>query len=281
MPTVFVNGKSNNTIQALDRGLAYGDGAFATMRVSKSQIMFLGDHLQRLEQTCHRLGFTIAHIPSLTERLIEHAQTLGQGCIKLLLSRGVGGRGYAAPQSPALSEVISLHELPPSYAQWQANGISLSLSPVTLSKQPLLAGMKHLNRLEQVLVKQHVLPSGTDDWLVLDADECVVESSMANIFIVKDNLVITPSMTHSGVSGVMREQIIAALLSNNIAVMAQQVSLDDLQNAEHVFITNSLLGMVNINSIQMDVINPSLSSSFHYKTWEKTHYLLTQLKLLF
>ncbi|WP_153914939.1 aminodeoxychorismate lyase [Shewanella sp. TC10] len=281
MSSVFVNGQSDNTIQALDRGLAYGDGAFATMRVCDGQILFLTEHLLRLQQTCQRLGFSIPDINSISQRLNVHAQTLRQGCIKLLLSRGVGGRGYTAPESPNISEVISLHDVPASYANWQACGISLALSPVLLGKQPLLAGMKHLNRLEQVLVKQQALPESVDDWLVLDADNYVVESSMANIFIVKGEQVITPAMNQCGVSGVMREQVIDALLTNNIVVMAKAISLTDLQNAEHVFITNSLLGMVNINSINMGVINSNLSSSHHYKPWAMTHNVLTQLNLLY
>ncbi|MCL1045187.1 aminodeoxychorismate lyase [Shewanella electrodiphila] len=281
MQSVFVNGKPDNTIDALDRGLAYGDGAFATMRVAAGEILFLNTHLQRIEQTCFRLGFTISHIELLVLRLESHAKTLKEGCIKLLLSRGVGGRGYAAPTSPDITEVISLHPIPDIYAQWQSKGITLSLSPVTLGNQPLLAGMKHLNRLEQVLIKQQTLPKNTDDWLVLDADNCLVESSMANIFIVKDNQVKTPAMSQNGVSGVMREHVIDALLTNDIAVMATKVTLDELLDAEHVFITNSLLGVVNVNSINIDSINSQLSSSYHYKTWNMTHTLLTQLKLSF
>ncbi|GIU53294.1 aminodeoxychorismate lyase [Shewanella sp. KT0246] len=281
MVSVFVNGQSENTVQALDRGLAYGDGAFATMRVAQGQILFLNEHLDRLQQACHRLGFNIQDTTSLIHRLSLHAQTLTHGCIKLLLSRGVGGRGYTAPESPEVCEVISLHELPAIYAQWQTNGIALALSPVALAKQPLLAGMKHLNRLEQVLIKQQALPQGVDDWLVLDTDDHVIESSMANVFIVKGNQVITPTMSHSGVSGVMREQIIDALLKNNIEVLAQTVTLSDLQNADHVFISNSLLGMVNINHINLGTINANLSSKHHYKPWGMTHNLLTQLKLLY
>ncbi|WP_394494754.1 aminodeoxychorismate lyase [Shewanella sp. ENK2] len=279
MALVFVNGQSENTIQALDRGLAYGDGVFATMRVSNSQVMFIEAHLSRLNQACLRLGFQPPVLSDLQSRLQKHAQSLGEGCIKLLISRGVGGRGYTAPSNPTITEVISLHEIPKHYQGWQQQGISLSVSLVQLAKQPLLAGMKHLNRLEQVLIKQYELTAKADDWLILDTDNHVVETSMANIFLVKGNQVITPKLSDSGVAGVMREQVINTLLDNHFAVMATKVTMDDIKNADHVFITNSLLGMVNINSIIDRQVNASLSSTTHYKPWQYTTPLLTQLTL--
>ncbi|WP_144207138.1 aminodeoxychorismate lyase [Shewanella donghaensis] len=271
MTSIFVNGLPQHHVNSSDRGLAYGDGAFATMRVSHSQVLFIYAHIERLKQACLRLGFTLQHQSELTLQLEEHAKTLKNGCIKLLVSRGVGGRGYTAPSSVEQTEVISLHQIPAIYQQWQQHGISLSVSDVTLARQPLLAGMKHLNRLEQVLIKQHDLPTTFDDWLVLDTEGFVVESSMANVFIVENDSVITPSLSYSGVSGVMREQVMGALLDSHINVFAEPISLKRLYETKHVFITNSLLGIVDINKV----------NHCDFSTWSFSRNLLKKLKLSF
>ncbi|WP_076536267.1 aminodeoxychorismate lyase [Shewanella sp. UCD-KL21] len=269
MASVFVNGLPQQQINPLDRGLAYGDGAFATMRVLQGKVLFIDEHIERLQQACLRLGFALQNQLELINQLEQHGQIINQGCIKILISRGVGGRGYTAPDIVEQTSVISLHEIPAHYQQWQQQGISLSLAAVTLARQPLLAGMKHLNRLEQVLIKQDSLPQGCDDWLVLDTDGNVVESSMANVFIVEGQNVYTPAISHSGVSGVMRQQLIIALLQNNINVYAEPISLSRLKQADHVFISNSLLGIININNLDDN----------QYSSWPMSHNLIKQLQL--
>ncbi|WP_258406609.1 aminodeoxychorismate lyase [Shewanella spartinae] len=252
--TIWVNGEQAASVSAFDRGLAYGDGLFATMRCRGAEVLFLESHLLRLAQGAHRLGFPLPDSAALSEQL---AKACEQGCkqftqdycLKLLVSRGTGGRGYLPPQTPAPTCVLSLHEIPAHYRQWQVAGIKLQLSPVTLGQQPLLAGMKHLNRLEQVLIRTHKLDDGFDDWLVCDTAGNIIEASMANLFFIKGRTLVTPSLEQAGVAGVMREQLLLWFVEAGFSLEVRRVTSDELADFDHVLASNSLFGAVPVNGI--------------------------------
>ncbi|MCL1042285.1 MULTISPECIES: aminodeoxychorismate lyase [Shewanella] len=251
---IWINGQRNTSVSALDRGLAYGDGLFATMRCQGGEIAFLENHLLRLAQGAKRLGIPWQATQALRSQLAEacaqgDTQYSNDFCLKLLISRGVGGRGYMPPQSPQLTEVISLHEIPAHYRQWQETGIRLQTSQVRLAKQALLAGIKHLNRLEQVLIRAQALAEGFDDWLVCDTDTGIVEASMANLFFIQGQTLVTPSLHFSGVAGVMREQLILWFVAAGFNVEARQVLPSELAKFDHVLASNSLFGAVGITQI--------------------------------
>jgi 4-amino-4-deoxychorismate lyase len=247
------------SINPLDRAIAYGDGVFATMR-SNGEILFLADHLARLEQSCARLGFHWQASSELKDSLTEFAAAYPKHCLKLIVSRGVGGRGYQAPNPVLATEIVFVSELPAIYQQWQQTGISLAISDIRLGQQPRLAGIKHLNRLEQVLIKSQALPQGMDDWLVLDCQDNVIESSMANLFGVKEGIIYTPALHQAGVSGVTREIIIKALLSfaspQGHTVVVDEFKQDFFMSCEHVFLSNSLFGVVDVIGIDSQGFTP-------------------------
>ncbi|MCL1123451.1 aminodeoxychorismate lyase [Shewanella surugensis] len=262
MMRVWVNGVENIGVAPLDRGLAYGDGVFATMQVANKTLLFLGAHLQRLQQGAIRLGFDWQVSSELLNLLQRQATSMERGCIKLLLTRGVGGRGYAVPSEPQVTEIVSLHAIPVHYKTWQQQGISLITSEVTLARQPRLAGIKHCNRLEQILIKSTPPPESFDDHLVLDTHNLVVESSMANIFLVKGKQIMTPVMSHCGVAGVMREQVIHGVLALGFTVITKAVPVSTLSDYESAFVTNSLLGIVDVTRInEVDFFKAQWTSS--------------------
>ncbi|GIU36713.1 aminodeoxychorismate lyase [Shewanella schlegeliana] len=278
MTQVWVDGQPDNSVNPLDRGLAYGDGLFATMRVHQGEIQFLNTHFERLTQGAYRLGFQWQPSSDLKQQLSALAKTNPNACIKIVLTRGVGGRGYGAAvvrHNPAIildnesiqqindkpvsssqvstplntTEIVSVHPLPTYYKQWQQQGVSLALADIRLGRQPKLAGIKHCNRLEQVLIKSVELAEGNQDWLVLDSDNNVIESSMANIFFVVDKIIITPRISFAGVAGMMREQVIHQLLQMGYSVQITDFHHSMLADAKHVFITNSLFGLVDVVAI--------------------------------
>ncbi|GIU47886.1 4-amino-4-deoxychorismate lyase [Shewanella sairae] len=277
MAQVWVNGEFDIGVSPLDRGLAYGDGLFATMRVNQGHILFLDEHMERLTQGAFRLGFSWTPSAALYSHLTTLAQANPQSCIKLILSRGAGGRGYgvelnrvnqaftqydlssaaksgsqhetASNNSLNVTEVISLSGLPEHYQNWQQQGICLARSEVLLGKQPKLAGIKHCNRLEQVLIKSAVLPLGYQDWLVVDSSNNMIESSMANIFFVIEDKIMTPRISHAGVAGMMREQLIYQLLGRGFKVEITDIDYDKLSSVKHAFISNSLFGLVDVVAI--------------------------------
>jgi len=246
---IWVNGVSQASIAPMDRGLAYGDGLFATMRTGVEGILFFEAHQARLTAGAARLGFDWQMSPALAEQLVTLALQYPHHCIKLLITRGVGGRGYAPPDQVQATEVVSVHPIPAHYAAWQAQGIRLKTSPVRLGHQPLLAGIKHLNRLEQVLIRSQLLPDGYEDWLVLDCMGRVIESSMANIFFIKGNQVVTPPLDLCGVAGVMREQVMLALLTQQMNIDCLPFGAERLVEFDSAFITNSVLGVVDVLAI--------------------------------
>ncbi|GAA0783323.1 MULTISPECIES: aminodeoxychorismate lyase [Pseudomonadati] len=261
MTQVWVNQQTTINVSPFDRGLAYGDGVFATMRTypksaPQSGIMLLKLHLARLAQGCERLHINWGPSETLISHLSDLAQQYPNSCIKLLLTRGVGGRGYQAPEQANITEITSVHEIPIHYQTWQKQGVALATSKIKLAQQPLLAGIKHLNRLEQVLIKSQQLPDGFNDWLVYDTQDNVIEASMANIFIVKAEQVFTPAINQAGVSGVMREAVIEALLSNGVDVRIQPLSLNDIVDADSIMLTNSLFGIINVIKVDKNSYQP-------------------------
>ncbi|QBF84562.1 aminodeoxychorismate lyase [Shewanella maritima] len=246
---VWVNQDEAGTISPFDRGLAYGDGLFATIQTNNGVILLLDAHLARLHQGAVRLGINWSPTESFIAHLKQLAASNPNHCIKVILSRGNGGRGYMPPEHAKLTEITSVHPLPSHYPIWQREGIKLALSEVELGRQPLLAGIKHLNRLEQVLIKAQPLANDVQDWLVVDTQGKVIESSMANLFAIKSSKVYTPSMAYSGVAGVTRERVIDALLQFGLSVECTEFDVTFLQSCDHVMLSNSLFGVVDVTTI--------------------------------
>jgi 4-amino-4-deoxychorismate lyase len=248
MLPVWVSQDEAAGVHPLDRAIAYGDGVFATMRSKDAKILYLDRHLQRLVQSCQRLAFQWQASDALVAKLGIFAREYPNHCIKLIVSRGLGGRGYTAPTADKLkpTEILCVSELPSHYRDWQQKGIALAISDIKLGRQPRLAGIKHLNRLEQVLIKSQPLSNEEQDFLVLDSLDNVIETAMANVFFVKNEAIYTPALNYAGVSGVTRELIIEALLSLGHNVIVGPIHLDFVRQAEHIFISNSLFGIVDV-----------------------------------
>ncbi|AOT08984.1 aminodeoxychorismate lyase [Pseudoalteromonas luteoviolacea] len=233
-----------------DRGLNYGDGFFTTIKVENEELQLWPYHLQRLKQCQQVLRF-----PELDEKaLFDACQEATRGCrlgvLKLLITRGVGGRGYGLPEQASLTVIVSKAEFPSHYTDWQAQGVSLSVSTVKLGHQPLLAGLKTLNRLEQVLIKEEALRLSGDDVIVLDLQDNVIECSASNIIIVKNHQLITPNLEMCGIKGVY-----LSLLSDHHEIAVKTLSMEDLMGADAVFMCNSLMGLVPIKSIDKQMFN--------------------------
>jgi 4-amino-4-deoxychorismate lyase len=169
--------------------------------------------------------------------------------VKIHISRGTGGRGYSPNGIEGPTVTISNFPFPGHYADWQTNGVSLGVCETRLGIQPLLAGHKHNNRLEQILAKAEI--EGTDfaDAVTLNVQNHVIETTMANLFWVKDNNVYTPDLSVSGVAGVMRRKVLEFCVANSINVKVDTFQLSDLLDADEVWMCNSLLGVAPVTSI--------------------------------
>lgn len=275
---MWVNGEHTKTVSILDRGLSYGDGIFTTIKVIDGQCELLSQHITRLEQGITRLSITPINLILLRNDLVAKAQKHSTGVLKVMVTRGEGKRGYSSLGCDSPNIIIIAGNLP-DYQSHQTNGIKLGVSNVTLGINPLTAGIKHLNRLEQVLVKQDIDEQEWTDALVLDCQGYIVETSMANVFWRIGNNVYTPSLEFSGVNGLMRQQVIKTLneqsVSQNsewasITIIENRFILNDILKADEVFITNCLMGIVPIiaidnNSYQIGDITNKLSGELNNK----------------
>jgi 4-amino-4-deoxychorismate lyase len=239
----WVNGQPVEAgLSCRDRGLAYGHGLFETIGVHNGQPRFLDDHLQRLSAGCRRLAIPL-ELETVRQEILEYTALLRNGVAKLIITAGLGERGYAAPQHP-LPQRLLLASPAPRYASQNADqGIRLFPCQTRLACQPLLAGLKHLNRLEQVLARGEWKDLDYAEGLMCDPFEHVVEGVFSNLFMVVNNTLITPSLDTCGVAGVMRAYLLRNAERLNIKTEVRQIPLSDFTAADEVFMCNSQYGV--------------------------------------
>jgi aminodeoxychorismate lyase len=192
-PVRIVHDDGSATISAADRGLLYGDGLFETLACRNGQPRFLSAHLDRLSAGCARLG-----MPEPPRQQLESAIRLAAGrgvaggrpaaraLVKLILTRGASSeRGYAPPAVVSPCCIIQAFPWPADTAQHGERGVAVQYSRVPLTENPLLAGIKHLNRLDSVLARAALAGSDCAEALLCAADGAVVCGSMSNLFIVR------------------------------------------------------------------------------------------------
>jgi len=240
----------NGQIPANDRVAQYGDGCFTTASVSAGKLELLEQHISRLQRACEVLAINFGYWSDLELHLKDLSHQVINGGIKVIISRGVGGRGYSPTGIDTPVAYISRFEKPTHYCKWREDGISLSVSQVKLGSQPLLAGIKHANRIEQVLIKQQAI--STDDVIVCDYNDNVVETSAANIFWRKNQQWYTPSLLNCGVEGVMRNCAMSHLVNNERNVSEVSESVNSLMEADEIFICNSLMHIVPVRSLTVE-----------------------------
>jgi 4-amino-4-deoxychorismate lyase len=246
---IVVDGNESDHLPVTDRSIQYGDGIWETFRVRQGKIMFLLEHMQRLKQGADVLGLDYNE-QTLIDQLIAKAQQWGDGVLKLIISRGSGGRGYAPPSIQQARQIISFHPLPDYPEVYKHAGVRLGLCETRLAHQPLLAGFKHLNRLEQVLARQELSPE-FQEGIVRDYADNIIEGTMSNVFFLKNNEVFTPDLSQCGIKGVVRNWVLKTLGDNQHNVqVSKQVKLRDLLEAEAIFLTNSVIGVWAVKSFQ-------------------------------
>lgn len=239
---MLVNGQAQDTLELSDRALHYGDGAFETMRVENGRAAHWQRHLSRLSNTCNFLKIPL-DIKSLEREVNVILSDAQDPCVlKIIISRGSGGRGYRPPEMSQARRILSLHPLPAYYAGLQRTGIRLMRCQHPVSENPALAGIKHLNRLDQVLASME-LAADCQEGLMLTADGNVVEGTRSNVFLVHQGRLLTPVLSASGVAGIKREIVLEQCAVHGIDVDIRHIDILELQNADEIFVCNSVMGI--------------------------------------
>ncbi|XAG67466.1 aminodeoxychorismate lyase [bacterium 19CA06SA08-2] len=246
---LLINGMQTDVVSARDRGLVYGDGHFTTMLVRNGQVVWWPAHLARLQQASARLGFAGMDWSTLTREVAQLAAGQTQAVAKVMLTRGTGGRGYDGSACEVPTRIVSLADYPSHYQGWQQNGIPLLVCQQRLGDAPMLAGLKTLNRLEQVLLKSELATRSGVEGIVLNSRGFLVEGVSANLFWRRGKTVFTPDLSHCGIDGIMRRHVMAMLKQMSIELRVVEAPLESLWQAEEVWLTNTLMGIVPVTGI--------------------------------
>lgn len=244
----LVNGKPSESISIRDRGLQFGDGCFTTALLKNGQILHYSAHIARLQQDCQRLRITNVDWPALSQEMQQVATGQQLATLKIIITRGESQRGYSSGGQPA-TRIVQLSAYPQQYSLWREQGIRLITSTIRLSTSPLLAGIKHLNRIEQVLIRLQLDAEQAEDALVLDNEGKLVECGSSNIFWRTGNKIFTPDLTYCGVNGIMRRYLILLLEKQGYTIECLRVEKSALAQADEVFVCNALMPVLPVRQI--------------------------------
>jgi 4-amino-4-deoxychorismate lyase len=247
--TTLVNGQAVSSIDVHDRGLQYGDGVFETIAVHHGKPLLWERHMARLCLGADRLGINAPADALLRSEASALCAGASRGVLKIVVTRGSSGRGYAAHGVSNPTRVLSLSAWPDYPHEFARNGVSICICDTVLARNPALARIKHLNRLEQVLARAEWRTEYADG-VMCDDQGNVVECTMSNIFLVSKGELRTPEIFACGVEGVMRAVVLDAAKQLNIRLQVGRITIDDLRNAEEIFLTNSLIGVWPVRQLQ-------------------------------
>lgn len=259
--TSLVNGSFEQAISALDRGFSYGDGVFRTMRVHNGMPVSWPFHYQKLVADCAAIGIVCPSAELLMsdfQKLFE-VELFQEGIsqvAKIIITRGEGERGYAPPVITVPTRVLIKSNMPHYAASNAEHGVQLHVCDIRLSAQPNLAGIKHLNRLENVLARMEWRDESIFDGLLLDEKGNVIECTMSNIFMRSANTLITPDLSLCGVVGITRQRIMGLSKLLGMEIVIGTFTLAQLLDADEIIICNSLYGAFQVRKI-------------HEKVWPK------------
>ncbi len=246
----LLNGERRHCVDASDRGFQYGDGVFETLEVFQGHPLFFQRHYQRLQKGCERLLIPAPDRSVLQAEAAQLCEGVERGVLKIIVTRGRGGRGYRQPDKLEPTRLLSLHPFPDYPECFYRDGIVVRFCDQRLAINPALAGIKHLNRLEQVLARAEWQSDEIQEGLMLDYAGHVIEGTMSNLFWVKDGVLHTPALVDCGIVGIVREIVVDLALSNKIVVCEQQFGSLSVLAADELFVTNSVIGVWPIRQVE-------------------------------
>ncbi len=256
---VLVNGRAGDSISVLDRGLQYGDGVFETIACRRGIARFLAWHLERLALGCERLRIPV-QLSEIRDEVRMLAREADSAIIKVMLTRGPGiARGYAPTGSEKPTRITFRQAWPSEDPAARQDGVRVRIAALRLGENPALAGLKHLNRLEQVLARMESMSTAGEavaESLLFSRSGKLVSGSMSNIFIVRDSRVQTPRIDVCGVSGVMRRVVLSE--AARAGIVAEECSLEaaDLNGAQEIFLTNARIGIWPVCALEARAFSP-------------------------
>lgn len=229
-----------------DRGFQYGDGLFETARLEHGVVRFLEAHLERLRAGCARLQIPPPDNATLRQEIATVTTNLRSAVLKIVVSRGIGARGYRLSADCTPTRVVATYAAPEVDPD---RALHVRWCATRLGRNERLAGIKHLNRLEQVLAQSEWNDPATDEGLMLDTEGEVVCATSSNVFIVREGMLFTPDLRYCGVKGVMRGEVLRVASALGIAVSEEPLWPYDVEAADEVFLTNAVRGIRAVGAL--------------------------------
>lgn len=244
---IWLDGSETSALPLPDRGLDFGDGLFETLLARQGEPLYLERHLARMQRGCTALA-----LGDCEQTVRRHLHCAGAAlaarawhwaALRITLSRGAGPRGYAPPPDTRPRVIISATRLGDT-GPGMAAPAALHLADIRLGTQPALAGLKHLNRLEQVLAAAQYAKAGLDEAVMLDQQGRIISVVAGNLFIVAGGEILTPGLGHCGVRGTRRELVMQRWApAIGLAVRECELGIAQLEQADEAFYSNSLIGL--------------------------------------
>lgn len=242
---VRVNGSAQSTVSVADRGLCYGDGLFETIWWHHGHAPLWPRHVARLAEGCRRLGMPAPDRDMLWREVLAVADDLDRAVVRVTCTRGSGPRGYRMPSATRPTYIVSAAPIPHPPRRDYDDGVVLRWCATRWGTQPALAGLKHLNRLEQVLARSEWQDDNVDEGLMLDVDDRVISATAANVFVVHDGHLHTPALQRCGVAGTARAEVLA----HHPDALIDTLTAAALYAADEVFLTSAVRGIVPVRSL--------------------------------
>lgn len=251
LPLVLVNGRfSDDHASWLDRGFQYGDGVFTTLPVRGGQAVLLDRHVARLARDCDRLGVRFDCAAEIADEADRLCRMIPDAVLKIQITRGSGGRGYRIPHSSLPTRVLTLHS--PSWydESFRTRGVTVRVCNHRLGWNAALAGVKHMNRLEQILARAEWSDERVQEGLMLDQAGFLIEGTMSNLFFIQNARLRTPLLDQCGVHGIMRALVLEVAAGHGIPVEQGRFPRAELDRADEMFLTNSVIGLWPVSRIE-------------------------------
>jgi 4-amino-4-deoxychorismate lyase len=241
---LLVDGVAADRVSVLDRGFGYGDGLFESIRLVGTRAPLWARHMQRLATGCERLLIPAPDPDRLWHETQQVRADMAHAVVRITVTRGIGERGYAPPATPRPTRVVAAFQAPP-VADAAIHGVRMRLCRLRLAEQPRLAGIKHLNRLEQVLARAEWNDPAIAEGVLCDGHGHVISATMANLFAVIDGELLTPAVDRCGIAGVARAEVLEAMPAREA-----EIPLDRLVGASELFLSSSVRGIVPVQSLE-------------------------------
>ena len=249
---MLVDGQPQDVLSAQDRGLLYGDGLFETIRFTGEAAPLWSRHMQRLTLGCERLRLLAPDTALLWQEALLVTRGMAAAVVRITLTRGTGTRGYAMPADPRVTRIVAAFPMPALVGAQYRDGVRLHLCETRLAEQPLLAGIKHLNRLEQVLARAEWNDPAIAEGLLCDTRGNVISATAANLFAVMAGVPVTPALERCGVAGVLRAELLEALPR----VEVRELPLAECLRASELFLSSSVRGILPVQAVADKVFAP-------------------------